>query len=76
MQKNTNFSRYLTNKSINLNFMERMRKMKKKNGLSQVVKIATVVLIIVLFLLVLRTRCIPQSVPNKFSNIVLGLDIF
>ena len=56
--------------------MEIMRKMKKKNGLSQVVKIATVVLIIVLFLLVLRTRCIPQSVPNKFSNIVLGLDIF
>jgi uncharacterized membrane protein YvbJ len=67
---------FLTNKSINLNFMERMKKMKKKNGLSQVVKIATVVLIIVLFLLVLRTRCIPQSVPNKFSNIVLGLDIF
>lgn len=55
--------------------MERMRKMKKKNGLSQVVKIATVVWIIVLFLLVLRTRCIPQNVLNKFPNIVLGLDI-
>lgn len=49
--------------------------MKKKNGLSQVVKIATVVWIIVLFLLVLRTRCIPQNVLNKFPNIVLGLDI-
>lgn len=57
------------------NFMERMRKMKKKNGINKVICSAIVLLVIDICLFIIKICFKTENVPNKFSGIELLFDI-
>ena len=57
------------------NFMERMRKMKKKNGINKVICSAIVLLVIDICLFIIKICFKTENVLNKFSWIGLLFDI-